>query len=347
MSQGTFNYCSNSFEEALIQELIQELGFNKKTDFFDTILYDKRINISLVEMKNVEGKDVKIKSQSIAFEANKKHLQNFDEFFISNYNKAEKNEIDLSKYTKLDEFMDLIKDTKTTHIQFMDICLEALERILSNFDFDVATPELNKLSVEDPFMKNINKRVLKSSVKPVSKPKSKRTSKQIPKINRTQKTILIENIEDVKSQIENHPLNNLNEEKEKIIQSCIETIKLIKSIKKDNDKTTTFDPTVAKIQKVITSVSNPKPRYNNFDFLKEKLLSLNIYSYSNTEKQLKTITPFLQNLSELNYNIKVCRIIFNDKTSMKNDKIKAVYELRKQLCKIIENQYYLLVVAYR
>ncbi len=74
-------------------------------------------------------------------------------------------------------------------------------------------------------------------------------------------------------------------------------------------------------------------------------LSLQIYNYSNTEKQLNVITPFLQNLSELNYSVRACRIIFNDKTAKKNDKIKAVHELRKGLNIVLEKQYELLVVA--
>lgn len=228
----------------------------------------------------------------------------------------------------------------------MNLCLEAFERVLVNFNFDVASPVLSKLPDEDSFIQNIHKRVFKASMKPRAKPKSKQgskiTSTRIPKRNRTQKPVMIDNIEIIKNEVDTHPLNNLNTEKEVIIQSCLETIKLIKNIKKENNKTVTFDPAIAQIKKVITSVSNPKPRYNNFDFLKGKLLSLNIYSYSNTEKQLKVITPFLQNLRELNYSVRACRIIFNDKTSTKNDKIKAVHELRKILFNILEKQYELI-----
>ena len=134
----------------------------------------------------------------------------------------------------------------------------------------------------------------------------------------------------------------MDKETESVIRSCFRTIKLIKNLEKDNEKVTMFNSTINKIEKTIASLSNPKKQYTNFDFLIEKLLDLNIYTYSNSENQLKIITPFLENMSYLNKRIRDCHIQFNNKKSTKNDSIKSAYELRKTLFTVLEKQEHLL-----
>jgi hypothetical protein len=320
MSKGKFSYYSNQYEEALIQDLIQLLGFNKKTDFFNTVLYGKRISIAFTELDkntNQEGK----------FKPNAEQIRSFDNFFISNYTKTDDSIIDLSNCKNIDDYIALIKTIKPTHTQYVNICLEAFQRVLNKFDFDIATPVMSKLSDDNDFMKGINTKVLKAINKEGV---------------RKQKNPMIDDLNTVKLEVDSHQKNNIDNETKIVVKSCLQTIKLIKTINKDNDNPTCFNSVIKQIHKTITSISNPKKEYKNFDFLVDKLLTLNIYSYSNTEKQLNIIKPFLENMSYLNKKTRDCHIQFNDKESNNNDKIKRTYELRKTLFTVLEKQYLLL-----
>ncbi|MBH0073987.1 hypothetical protein I6F48_00215 [Pseudoalteromonas sp. SWYJ118] len=319
MSKGKFSYYSNQYEEALIQELIQELGFNTKTDFFNTVLYGKRISIAFTEPDKAINQEKK-------FKPNEEQIKGFDKFFNSTYTKADNSIIDLSNCKSLDDYISLIKKIKPTHSQYVNICLEAFKRVLNKFDFDIATPVMSKLSDDTDFMKDINNKVLKAINKEGV---------------RKQKTPMIDDLNAVKLEVDSHQKNNIDNETKRVVKSCLQTIKLIKTINEDNDNPACFNSAIKQIQKTITSISNPKKEYKNFDFLVDKLLTLNIYSYSNTEEQLKIIKPFLENMKVLNDKVRACHSKINDKKSDKNEKIKSVYELRKSLFLILKTQYHL------
>lgn len=322
MNSGRFSYHSNKHEEALIKELIQELSFKFKTDFFNTVLYDKPINISFTDSERVP-------IQTTSFKPNAEQIKNFDNYFISSYSKAENSLIDLSDCLSIDDYMSVLKTLKPTHSQYINICLETLERILNKFDFDIATPEITQLAEDDSYIKSINDRITK-------------TLKMSGE--RKQKDPIINDIASIKKQVENHPENDFDYETKRVIKSCLQTIKLIKEMKKSNGEMTHFDSALSKIQKTITGLSNPKKQYTNFDFLIEKLLNMNICSYSNTKEQLEIIEPFLENMKALNLKIRACHLSFNDKKLDKKEKIKVVYELRKFLFLIITKQYNLIEI---
>lgn len=123
-----------------------------------------------------------------------------------------------------------------------------------------------------------------------------------------------------------------------IVQALLDSIVAIDTVQNDNGNSDYLNSKTEQLEKMVRSISKPKTFYFNHDFIFDKLKNINIYIYSHDPENLSVITQFTANMSELNASIKDCHLKFNNDKSTKNDKVKSIYELRKDLKSIALKQ---------
>ncbi|MEZ9804372.1 hypothetical protein AB4264_24065 [Vibrio sp. 10N.261.55.B8] len=311
-----FNYSSNPHEETLYNDLVRELGYKKRTTFFKDVLHDKPIILTSTEVGDYANQEPKFKPNAV-------QIQQFDNFFISNYNASKDKDIVLDSYSKIGDLTKLLKSMKATHHQFVDVCLKLLTKILIKFDFEVGAPQIIPLPHDNELKKSIHLRLKAAKEK---------------KGKRTQQKVNIGDLTSVDEQVKSHPLNQEQIDVSPIIQALLDSIGAIETVKNENGNSEFLDAKTKQLEKMIKILSKPKTFYFNHDLVFDKLKNINIYTYSHDPENLDLITQFISNMSDLNTSIKDCHLKFNNEKSSKKDKVKSVFELRKDLKSITLNQ---------
>ncbi|WP_075498238.1 hypothetical protein [Moritella viscosa] len=311
-----FNYSANQHEETLYNDLTKELGYKKKHTFFKDVLHEKAIILTTTEAGDYTNQEPKFKPNSV-------QIQQFDDYFKSNYKASKDKGIDLDSYSKISDLTKLLNGMKATHLQFGDVCLKLLTKILVKFDFEVSAPQIIPLPQNNELKKSIQTRL-----KNAKRRKGKRTQQKVE----------IGDLSYVEGQVNSHPMNQNHIDVNPIINALVNTIVAIESVQNDNGNSDFLDVKTKEIEKMIRILSKPKKFYFNHDLIFDKLKNINIYTYSHDPEKLNVITQLIDNMSELNTNIRACHLKFNDEKAMKNDKIQAVYDLRKELKTIVIKQ---------
>ncbi|OEF09566.1 hypothetical protein [Vibrio genomosp. F10] len=315
-NKTAFYYYASVHEEKLYNELLKELGYSKRTTFFKDFLHDKPIILTSTEAGDYTNQEPKFKPNAV-------QIKQLDSYFISNYNASEGEDIDLDSYSKIDDLVKLLKSMKATHHQLVDVCLKLLTKALVKFDFEVGAPRIVPLPNDNELKKSIQARLN------IAKEK---------KGKRTQQKVNISNLTHVERQVNSHPLNQNQIDVSPIIQSLLDSIVAIESVKNGNGNSDFLDAKTKQLEKMIKILSKPKTFYFNNDLVFDKLKNINIYTYSHDPENLDLITQFISNMSDLNTSIKDCHLKFNNEKSSKKDKVKSVFELRKDLKSITLNQ---------
>ncbi|MEZ8211565.1 hypothetical protein [Vibrio bivalvicida] len=315
-NKTAFYYYASVHEEKLYNELLKELGYSKRTTFFKDFLHDKPIILTSTEAGDYTNQEPKFKPNAV-------QIKQLDSYFISNYNASEGEDIDLDSYSKIDDLVKLLKSMKATHHQLVDVCLKLLTKALVKFDFEVGAPRIVPLPNDNELKKSIQARLN------IAKEK---------KGKRTQQKVNISNLTYIEGQVNSHPLNQNQVDVSKIIQALIDSILAIETVQNDNGNSEFLNSKTKQIEKMIKNLSKPKPLYFNNDLIFDKLKNINIYTYSHDTEKLNVITRFTASMSDLNTSIKDCHLKFNNEKSSKKDKVKSVFELRKDLKSIALKQ---------
>ncbi|NGZ15572.1 hypothetical protein HGG78_17805 [Vibrio aestuarianus] len=316
-----FNYSSNPHEETLYNDLVKELGYKKRTTFFKDVLHYKPIILTSTEVGDYANQELKFKPNAV-------QIQQLDNFFIRNYKSSEYKVIEIDSNRKIDDLIQLLKSMKATHHQLSDVCLKLLTKILVKFDFEVGAPKITPLPHDNELKKSILVR-LKSAKEKQGK--------------RTQQKVVIGDLTSVDEQVNSHPLNQEQIDLSPILQSLLDSIGAIETVKNGNGNCEFLDAKKKQLEKMIKTLSKPKTFYFNHDLVFDKLKNINIYTYSHDPEKLDLITQFTSNMSDLNTSIKDCHLKFNDEKATAKDKIKAVFDLRKKLKSVTLNQVELLL----
>ncbi|CAM3242098.1 hypothetical protein [Moritella viscosa] len=311
-----FNYWANPHEEALYNDLVKELGYKKRTTFFKDFLHGKPIILTSTDAGDYTNQEPKFKPNAV-------QIQQLDSYFISNYSVSDAEDIDLDSYRKIEDLVKLLKSMKATHHQLVDVCLKLLNKTLVKFDFEVGAPQIIPLPQDNELKKSIQTRL-----KNAKRRKGKRS----------QQKVNIGDLTYVDGQVNSHLMNQNQIDVSPIVQALLDSIVAIDTVQNDNGNSDYLNSKTEQLEKMVRSISKPKTFYFNHDFIFDKLKNINIYIYSHDPENLSVITQFTANMSELNASIKDCHLKFNNDKSTKNDKVKSIYELRKDLKSIALKQ---------
>ncbi|MBY7660616.1 hypothetical protein JFJ08_07875 [Vibrio atlanticus] len=306
MSKKFFHYSTNKEIEQYLSELTQQCGFKHKTQLINAVFNGETLT--------VQSEDLTLhNNQSALFAPNAQQLLDLDAKLRAHLSDTNPVDFDINRYQTIEDKLSASEQLSVRNKQFLPTYLHILQELLLVFDFEIAQPQIQRLSVDGEFVKSHQEKV-----KALAQSTSTKSKRRIAVSNpvRFEKTM---------AQFTTKPLNKPQEE----ALSVINIAKLqLKDIALSTQVKTALLQDFDRLKQKLTAAQTPPSQLDKLLLLlsKTKFQRLTI-----TEQNKQTIETVTKAMNKLNQHIKACHQTQNDAGLTMKQKMVEIVELEKHL----------------